>query len=486
MPPAYRPGSRPGLVTIPDVELCRVGTWATSTGVFDFTLEDFAAAIAAEHDPEVWAAPIKVGHTDPRFADATAGLDGAPAFGWVRNLKVSGDRLLGDLVDVPEGLAKVIPFAYPRVSIELGFQIHTPGGARYRAAVVGLALLGVTPPAVAGLADVIDLYDGKKSFEVAAARAQCTGGVALLTIDPVWADARTRIVQLAARAGLDGSVVLAAVDELANMPAASSPNLSGAPDTVAGDADRPLPGGLMPPLTDARVRELLAIEGNADAEAALIALRDRAAAAPAPAPAAPAAPAVVPGTGPFLPTGYTPPAPAAPVAAPAAPVAPVAAPAPAPVAVAPPVAAPPAAPAPVAVTPPAPPAPAAPVADPAAPAAPPADLVSQVAAAVTAALAPQIAAAAAPGAAAAQHLAMRDREAVLAGHARRGAIRPADVEYWRGQYDLNPTGTIAHLAAAPATFPVFELGTAAASAEQTAEATKAADAEFLASCGITD
>jgi hypothetical protein len=483
-----------GLVTIPDVELCRVGTWNASTGPVTFTLEDFAAAMAAEQDPEVWDAPVKLGHTDPRFA----ALDGEPALGWVQNLRVVGDRLRGDLVNVPAALASLIPTAWPRRSVEMAFDVHTPRGARYRAAVVGLALLGVTPPAVSGLADVLGMFEPDATYQVAASAAH--GGVhGVLVLDDVppqlahvYAVARAQIGSLAALPGIDPQFVARLAAEVERMP--GMPGSAPLPAPAGHTVPRAfVQGGPAVPLTDQRVREILNLEQTADTEAALVALRDRAATAaqqpgapagapapgqpapgawpgypaaapapapvgaqpypgawpfpgaPAPAPAAPAPPAY--GYQPQPPAGYAPPAPAAPgqpapaAQAPAAPA--PGQPAPQLDANGQPVAQAPAAPAPGQA--PAAPAPAGPA---------PAQAGTYVDPAAWAAMQAQAAA----GAHAAVQLATQQRENALAAHCSRGAIRPADIAYWRGQYDLNPAGTVAHLAALPATFPTAPLG----------------------------
>lgn len=134
------------------VELVRTGTWAASTGITTIRPEDLADMVKAAYDPEIDEAYVKIGHVDPRF-------DGEPALGWVRNLRVKdGTTLVGDLVDIPSKLAEVIPVAFKRRSVEIAWGVRTPSGKRYRAALTGLALLGVQAPAVKGLADVLAMY----------------------------------------------------------------------------------------------------------------------------------------------------------------------------------------------------------------------------------------------------------------------------------------------------------------------------------------
>lgn len=131
-------------MTIRGVELVRAGTWNASTGRVTISPADLDNMVTASANPEIDGAPIKLGHVDPRF-------DGEPALGWVKNLRLSSDGtvLVGDLVDVPAQLADIIPSAYPRRSVEIAW-MKDQGGA----VLTGLALLGVTPPAVKGLADV--------------------------------------------------------------------------------------------------------------------------------------------------------------------------------------------------------------------------------------------------------------------------------------------------------------------------------------------
>src|SRR5688500_13853865 len=91
-------------VTIPNVELVKVGKWLASTGEATITTDDLDSMVAAQSDEEIDEAPIKLGHVDKRF-------DGEPAYGWVKNLTRQGDSLFGDLVDVPKTLAQLIPKA---------------------------------------------------------------------------------------------------------------------------------------------------------------------------------------------------------------------------------------------------------------------------------------------------------------------------------------------------------------------------------------
>jgi hypothetical protein len=131
----------PDVTTIPNVELARVGSYDLSTGPYEFTRQDLAAAItnaATGTQPR-----IKLGHVDPRF-------DGEPAIGVVTNMRLEedGDVLVGDLANVPAWLADAMPAAYPGRSIEA--TVNPELGMR----ITALALLGMTRPGIDTLADL--------------------------------------------------------------------------------------------------------------------------------------------------------------------------------------------------------------------------------------------------------------------------------------------------------------------------------------------
>lgn len=147
----------PALMRISGVELARVGTWNAATGPWTCTAADLADAVRAQSDPSFRTAILKIGHDDPRFDSE----DGEPAVGRVENLRLSedGQVLLGDLVGVPAWLAEMIPSAYPSRSIEAALGVTTESGQTYGMVLTGLALLGITPPAIQNLDDLRRLYE---------------------------------------------------------------------------------------------------------------------------------------------------------------------------------------------------------------------------------------------------------------------------------------------------------------------------------------
>ena len=140
------------------VPLCRAGEWNGLTGKAVVTPDDLAAVVDAYQDREVDRARVKLGHVSS-LNDQALG-DGAPAFGWVSNPRVSDDgkTLLGDLVDVPRRLGEVVGRGYKNVSVELRKNVRTPSGRTHPTVLSGLALLGAAAPAVKGLDDLVALY----------------------------------------------------------------------------------------------------------------------------------------------------------------------------------------------------------------------------------------------------------------------------------------------------------------------------------------
>lgn len=146
------------------VPICRVGEWNPLFGDGNITREELKSIVESSKDPEVDTPRVKIGHVSS--LNSTALGDGAPALGWIENLRMDDDdaTLLGDLVDVPKKLGGLIGKAYREVSIEMRRKIRTPSGKKYPAAMRALALLGLSPGAVKGLGSfdninaIADLY----------------------------------------------------------------------------------------------------------------------------------------------------------------------------------------------------------------------------------------------------------------------------------------------------------------------------------------
>lgn len=158
----------PELLTedIERVEIVRAGGpyfgSGSAAGGDTVTLADLRAAadsFSALRD-ELWA-PVKLGHNDQQ--DATredyGGLltgDGAPALGWLDNLRVEGAGLYADLRRVPRRVADLIRAgAYRARSIEFWRGYRDRSGTRHPMVITGLALLGARLPAVRGLEEMV-------------------------------------------------------------------------------------------------------------------------------------------------------------------------------------------------------------------------------------------------------------------------------------------------------------------------------------------
>lgn len=181
------------LETIEGVEILATGRYALETGETEFTPEHLADAVRAASDPTVVAPRIKLGHDfDKVFGDA------APAFGKVKNMRLAanGQKIVGDLTDVPKWLAASIAAHYPGRSIEGGFDFNAPSGHDYGLVISDLCLLGTEWPGVTNLKDlsVTDLEaivtaNGRIEHPVEAdERFKLSGGTATTLVEAKLSD----------------------------------------------------------------------------------------------------------------------------------------------------------------------------------------------------------------------------------------------------------------------------------------------------------
>lgn len=262
----------PGTATIHDVELVSVGTWAASTGVTTVTRADLDAMLAAHADGLVDHAPVKLGHVSP-LNDSLG--DGAPAYGWVvptgiRKNAAGNDTLVGDLVGMPAKLAEVAPTAYRRRSVEIAWDVKTPGGKTYAAALVGVALLGAQAPAVKGLADVLALYSGEPEVGRLSAIELVDGLEANPVAVAMLAAARSAGAGVEA---LDAMAAAAGARDTADVP---PPVADTANDETQDPAGEPGTTDTEGPrmFTDEQLRTALNLEADADVNAELTRILD--------------------------------------------------------------------------------------------------------------------------------------------------------------------------------------------------------------------
>lgn len=157
-------GSSTSLAQILDAEIMRVGTW-NGNRFTSKDLEDIAAAA-----PDVgYVPPLKVGHDESV---------GARAWGWIRNLRVAGETLVGDLMDIPESLADIIrERGYDQLSAEVYLDLER-NGKKFRRALKAVALLGGEIPAVSGLRPLRELFAGDEAKAICFTN-QHEGGLAM-------------------------------------------------------------------------------------------------------------------------------------------------------------------------------------------------------------------------------------------------------------------------------------------------------------------
>jgi len=120
------------------VEIFKAGTHNNDT----YTERDLDDMAAAEKELDYRVA-LKLGHSRDE--------PGAPAYGWIQNLRRVGDKLLADFTDMHDSVIDAIRNrSYDRCSAEIFWGLKR-GGKTFRRALKAVALLGADVPAVAGL-----------------------------------------------------------------------------------------------------------------------------------------------------------------------------------------------------------------------------------------------------------------------------------------------------------------------------------------------
>jgi len=139
--------------TIKDLEIFAVGTWNGDT----YSAEDLKDIItAAQHVG--FEPPLKLGHMEDEDTKVLLKKEGLPAFGWIKNLRLKGTKLIADITDIPKKLAELIERkAYKRVSAEI-FWNFKKGADTYRRVLKAVSLLGAEIPAITDLKGIDALY----------------------------------------------------------------------------------------------------------------------------------------------------------------------------------------------------------------------------------------------------------------------------------------------------------------------------------------
>jgi len=142
--------------------------------------------------------PLKLGHNDQQPL-----TDGKPALGWVIRMRVVGDKLLGDFIDLPKLIYDAFKMGrYKNVSVELLRNVQA--GTRIIPWVIdAVALLGADQPAFGALKDLQSLTMARGTPLAHEARATFT----LQSADDVRADYEVKLN----RAKVDGVIEVAIV-----------------------------------------------------------------------------------------------------------------------------------------------------------------------------------------------------------------------------------------------------------------------------------
>lgn len=128
-----------------EIEVFRTGTHVSADGrALSYSARDLEA-IATAYDPEVYSAPLVVGHpkTD------------APAYGWVKSLRFEDDKLIAEADDVDPDFQDLVKAGrYRNVSASFYLPNHKSNPSPGTQALRHVGFLGAKPPAVKGLKPV--------------------------------------------------------------------------------------------------------------------------------------------------------------------------------------------------------------------------------------------------------------------------------------------------------------------------------------------
>ena len=150
--------------TLTDVEIFAVGRWNGDK----YTSEDLDEMVSAASSAGI-KAPVKLGHSETQAWFGQE--DGAPALGWVTNLRRRGEKLLADLVGVPTALVNLIRNGnYRTKSAEIYWNFKNPAdpaGKVWPRVLKAVSLLGADLPAVTNLEELQKVLMTDDSYAIA-------------------------------------------------------------------------------------------------------------------------------------------------------------------------------------------------------------------------------------------------------------------------------------------------------------------------------
>ena len=134
------------------IEVFAAGEWNGDK----YTSKDLDEMVKAFEETKHRIKPaIKLGHDDNQFLVQQGGY---PAAGWINNLYRKGEKLMADVIDIPDKIFQLIKNkAYRKVSSEIYWNIKIDGKS-YGKLLSAVALLGDQLPAVTSLDDILAWY----------------------------------------------------------------------------------------------------------------------------------------------------------------------------------------------------------------------------------------------------------------------------------------------------------------------------------------
>lgn len=134
------------------VEIFSAGTWNGDT----YTTGDLDTMIAAfEKTSKTLKVPLKLGHDEDQ---KMLQKDGLPAAGWIGKLYRRGEKLMADLVDIPDKVFQLIRSgSYKQFSSEILWNANI-NNTNYKRMLSAVALLGADMPAVSNLDNALALH----------------------------------------------------------------------------------------------------------------------------------------------------------------------------------------------------------------------------------------------------------------------------------------------------------------------------------------
>lgn len=146
--------------TINGIDIFRAGKWTDSSGkVNTWTVEQLQKMVANFATLSNQIKPfLKMRHLSKGDENK---ITGGASLGWIKNLRMVGDRVIGDISDVPAKLAALIRARrFTRVSAEIFPKFKDSAGKAVGPVLSAVGLLGAQHPAVTTLDDITALHEG--------------------------------------------------------------------------------------------------------------------------------------------------------------------------------------------------------------------------------------------------------------------------------------------------------------------------------------